>query len=159
MFRKDYARGRSEWITLSTGDRQYEHDGVIVKPEVVLFDKNRRRLFIVQRAITPNPRAIQEIDRLTARFSAAIVTRSVASALPRIRSVSLYLGYSGNVRIDIAARIRETEKAIRAYRQRSTKRLNLLRRHQPIERIPGSVLAYTMTAHNSREGEWSPSHG
>lgn len=159
MFCKDYVHGRSGTRPLSTGDQQYEYHSVIVRPMAVLFDKRRRQLSIVERAITPNPRATQEIDRLTARISAVVVARSVRSRLPRIQSVALYLGYPNNIRVDIEPQLRETENAIRAYRRRTTQRAGLLRRHRLIEKIPGSVLAYTMTAQNHYEGEWSPSHG
>ena len=68
---------RSSFATISTGAKVFESKGIIVKPRVVLFDKSRKLLSIVECAVCSDPRAPSEIDCLSARISAYVVACAI----------------------------------------------------------------------------------
>ena len=158
MFLAGCLSKRSSFVTISTGEKIFEHKGIIVKPKVVLFDKSRKLLSIVERAICSNPRAPSEIDCLSARISAYIVAPAVSRPAFRSINLRLYLGYPGNVQTEIEARLHETAKMIRQYRQHQRDRVDLS--GETIPPVPGQVLAYTFSASPGYgKNAWSYRHG
>lgn len=145
MLGKDYASGKANWITLSSGDRRFRHDGLIVRPMLVLLDSKRRRLAIVERAISSDPRESTKIDRTSARITALVVVRSLRKTLPSRATVALYLSYPGNVQREIDAQLRQTAKIIGEHRERQRQWVRSLASRTHPEAIPGQVLAYTLS--------------
>ena len=145
MLGQDHASGRANWITLSSGDKQFQHDGLIVRPMLVLLGSKRRRLAIVERAISSDPREPTKIDLTSARITALVVVRSLRKTLPSRAAVALYLSYSGNVQREIDAQLRQTAKIIGEHRERQRQwGRSLVSRTHP-EAIPGQVLAYALS--------------
>lgn len=158
MFLANCLSKRSSFVTISAGEKIFEYKGIIVKPTVVLFDKSRKLLSIVERAISLDPRAPSEIDCLSARISAYVVAFAVERPSFRSIDVRLYLGYPGNVQTEIEARLHETAKMIREYRRRQRDRVGLT--GGTIPPLPGQVLAYTFSASPGYgKNAWSHHHG
>lgn len=149
---------RSSFVTISAGEKIFEYKSIMVKPKVVLFDKSRKLLSIVERAICSDPRAPSEIDCLSARISAYVVARAVKRPAFRSINVRLYLGYPGNVQTETEARLHETAKMIREYRRHQRDRVGLT--GGTIPTVPGQVLAYTFSASPGYgKNAWSHRHG
>ena len=144
MFLAGCLSKRSSFATISNGERTFEHKGIVVKPSVVLFDKSRKLLSIVEGAICSDPRAPSQIDCLSAQVSAYVVTRAIRQPSLRRVDVRLYLGYPGNVQTEIEARLREIARTIREYQRRRRDRTGLTK--GTIAVIPGQALAYTFSA-------------
>lgn len=160
MLTKNYASGRSDWTTLSSGDKQFRHDGLVVKPILVLLDKKRRRLFITERAISSDPREPSEIDRVSARITAFVVTRALRKSLPRRVAVSLYLSYVDNTQREIDAHLSQTAKMIRQHHRCQRRRVHSFVSHEGMEAMPGQVLAYALSAMpDTAPSRWGRTHG
>ena len=160
MLTKDYASGRSDWTVLSSGDKQFRHDGLVVKPILVLLDKKRRRLFITERAISSDSREPSEIDRVSARITAFVVIPALRKSLPRRVAVSLYLSYPGNTQREIDSRLSQTAKMIREHRQYQSRRFHFAPARKGTEAMPGQALAYALSGmRNITPSRWDRSHG
>ena len=149
---------RSSFVTISAGEKTFEYKGIIVKPRVVLFDKSRKLLSIVERAIGSDLRNPGEIDCLSARISAYVVARTISRLAFRSINVRLYLGYPGNVQTEVEAQLHETARMIREYRRHQHDRTDLS--GETIPTVPGQVLAYTFSASPGyAKNAWSHRHG
>ncbi len=160
MVEKDYARPHVDWVTLSVGEHQYEHDGIIVKPMAVSLNRRRRKLSVVERGISEDPHTPKDIDKLSGRISAWVVTNTLKSKLPGGTETVLYLSYPGNIQTEIEAHLRSTERAIYHYRRAQNHHHRLVSRNQWVEKVPGAVLAYTLMVNIGADSiNWRPSHG
>ncbi len=158
MFLAGCLSKRSSFITISAGEKIFEHKGIIVKPKVVLFDESRKLLSIVECAICSDPQAPSEIDCLSARISAYVVACVVKRPSFRSIDVRLYLGYRGNVQTEIEAQLHDTARTIRDYQRCQRDRTGLT--GGTIPTVPGQVLAYTFSASPGYgKNAWSHRYG
>lgn len=158
MFPAGCLSKRSNFVTISTGERILEHKGIIVKPKVVLLDKSRKLLSDVERTVNSDPRTPSAIDCLSARISAYVVAFVIERPSFRSIDVRLYLSYPDNIRTEIEAQLGETVVTVQEHRRLQRDRAS--HTGGTIPPIPGQARAYTFSALPEHEKSvWSHYHG
>ena len=132
----------------------FEHDGIVVYPAAVLFDRVRDRLIVVVRAISKDPSSPTTIDVLLGRISAFVIAGNFEYQLSRT-SIELYLRYPGDIDVAIDANRSETAQQVEDRRDYLRHR-GLTNNHQEQQLIPAQVLAYVLDTSSRHAGERNP---
>lgn len=133
-----------DWTTISTGDRTFCTQGVIVRPAAVLLDESWNLLFVVERARQTDARIPALQDCLTAQITGAVVAAELERERRRRLALRLYLAYPDHVRHEIEPRTLETRRLLALWqrRERLRDRLRCVPGHpRTAHTIPGPVLA------------------
>ncbi len=120
-----YPNYERDWATVSTGDRTFCAQRVIVRPAAVLVDESRNLLFVVERARETDARTPTFQDCLTAQITAAVVVAELKRRQRRRLTLRLYLAFPGQVRQEIEPRTAETRRLLALWRRRERLRKRL----------------------------------
>lgn len=138
-----------DWTTISTGERTFCTQGVIVRPAAVLVDESRSLLFVVERARQTDAGTPALQDCLTAQITGAVVAAELERERHRRSALRLYLAFPGQVRHEIEAQTLETRRLLALWqrRERLRDRLRCVPGHpRTAHTIPGPVLACVITS-------------